>query len=114
MELGSASLLGLGLILAVNYVVVRTDLARRWPGLFWAITGLDLVAAILVLVVGVPGFQQSGLVRLTVGLVLLMHLAQNLQVRTRWLSEESEARLEAELEERRRTLALEDQEPPAR
>ena len=112
MELGNASLVGLGVILAVNYVVIRTDLARRWQALFWAITGLDLVMALVVLLVGVPGFQQSGLIRLTVGLVLLMHLAQNLQVRTRWIAEENEARLEEELAERRRYLEQEDRREP--
>lgn len=107
MNVGTASLVTLGVVLAVNYLVVRTDLARRWPPLFWAITGLDLVLSLAVLLVGVPGLQQSGLVRLTVGLVLLMHLAQNLQVRARWLSEESQARLDAEMEERRRYLEQE-------
>ena len=108
MNVGTASLVALAVVLGVNYVVVRTDLARRWPALFWSITGLDLVVALVVLLVGVPGFEQSGLIRLTVGLVLLMHLAQNLQVRTRWLAEENEARLEAELEERRRYLEQEE------
>ena len=111
MELGTASLIGLGTILAVNYLVVRTDLARRWPPLFWAITGLDLVVSLAVFLFGVPGFQHSVLVRLTVGLVLLMHLAQNFQVRTRWLSEESQARLDAELEERRRYREQEEERP---
>lgn len=108
MELGNASLIALGVVLATNYLVVRTDLARRWPPVFWGITGLDLVLSIGVLLFGVPGLPQSGLVRVTVGLVLLLHLAQNLQVRARWLTEESQARLDAELEERRRYLEQEE------
>jgi hypothetical protein len=108
-SVGSAALVALGTLLAVNYLVVRTDLARRWPPLFWTITGLDLVLSLAVFLVGVPGLQQSGLVRLTVGLVLLMHLAQNLQVRARWLSEEAQARLDAEMDERRRYLEQEDE-----
>lgn len=79
-----------------NYLVTRTEIPRRWPALFWIICGIDALAAILVLLYGVPGFQHSPMVRFVIGLVILMHLAQNFQVKTRWSSEDRARRLEEE------------------
>jgi hypothetical protein len=86
---------GLGTILGLNHVLVRTQLARRFRALFWAVAVADAALAVGVALFGVPGFEQ-GMVRLLIVLVLLMHLAQNLQHRLRWAAEDREAELEAE------------------
>lgn len=85
----------LGSVLATNHLLVRTELARRITPLFWLVNAVDASLAVYVCLVGVPGFPQ-GMVRLMVALVLLMHLAQNLQHRLRWAGEDREAALAEE------------------
>lgn len=108
MDVGYASIATLGGVIALNYLVVRTELARRFPPLFWAINLLDFAGALLVLLYGVPGLPEMGLVRLMVALVLMMHVAQNFRARVKWTDEENADRLDAELEERRRFEAEEE------
>lgn len=91
-----------------NYLVTRTEIPRRFPALFWLVCGLDAVLAVVVFIFGVPGLHQSPMVRLVLGLVILMHLAQNFQVRTRWASEDRMMRLQAEDLER---FGEQEQEP---
>jgi hypothetical protein len=104
--------LGLGTILALNHVLVRTELARRFRVLFWTVAVTDTVLAVGVALFGVPGFPQ-GMVRLLVVLVLLMHLAQNLQHRLRWAAEDREAALDAEYEAYRKATAEAEAPAPA-
>lgn len=94
-------LAGLVGLIALNYVVPRTTLARRHPWVFWAINGLDLAVGLCALLFGVPGFETKPLVRFMVGLLVLLHLAQNFQVKTRWDSEDRMDRIEQEIRERR-------------
>ncbi len=103
---------GLGTVLALNHVLVRTELARRFRLLFWAVAITDTVLAVGVALFGVPGFSQ-GMVRLLVVLVLLMHLAQNLQHRLRWAAEDREAALNAEYEAYRKATADAEARAPA-
>lgn len=105
--LDNAVLAGLVALIAVNYVVPRTSLARRYPSLFWAINGLDLAVGLGALLFGVPGFDGKPVVRFMVGLLVLLHLAQNFQVKTRWDAEDRMDRLEREIRERK---ALEEAE----
>lgn len=101
---GNLGLVVLIALIASNYLVTRSSAARRYPALFWAINGIDVVAAVLVLLVGVPGIDGRPLIRVMVALVVLMHLAQNFQARTRWDAEDRAERREAELIERERSL----------
>ncbi len=105
-------LIGLGAVMALNHLVVRTGFARRFPPLFYLVVGLDLVLAVGVLLVGLPGLP--GLARLMVALVLMMHVAQDFRTRQQWLTEEREAELELEYQEARRLAEQEEQgqDPP--
>ncbi|MEQ1502070.1 MAG: hypothetical protein ABMB14_07555 [Myxococcota bacterium] len=103
-------LIGIITVIASNYVVTRTELARRFPAVFWGIAVVDVVAALGILAFGVPGFDGHPIVRFMLGLVVLMHLAQNWQAKTRWDAEDRMDRLDAELEAR---LAMEEAEAEA-
>jgi hypothetical protein len=83
-------------LIVANYAVTRTQLGRRMPMFFWLINGLDLAAGLGVLIFGVPGFEHSTTIRFVLGLVVLMHLAQNFHAKTRWDAEERERRLQEE------------------
>ena len=112
--LDNMSLAALVALIAVNYVVPRTAIARSHPWVFWAINGLDLAVGLGALLFGVPGFEGKPLVRFMVGLLVLLHLAQNFQVKTRWDAEDRMDRLEHELRERQALQATEGAEPEAR
>lgn len=86
---------GLGGVLVLNHLLVRTEVARRFPLLFWAVSATDAALAVGVCLYGVPGFHQ-GMVRLLVALVLAMHLAQNFRHRLVWAAEDRERALDAE------------------
>lgn len=101
---GNLGLVLLIALIASNYLVTRSSLARRYPALFWVINGVDVVAAVCVLLIGVPGIDGRPLIRVMVALVVLMHLAQNFQARTRWDAEARAERLDAERTERSRAL----------
>jgi hypothetical protein len=97
-------------VLVLNTVLVRLPVAREYPWLFWAINGINAVVGIGVLLFGVPGFEGHPLVRFLVGLAILMHLAQNFAVKSRWDSEDRMERLDAEMRER---MAYEEAEDDA-
>lgn len=96
-------------LIALNYVIVRTPYARRYPAVFWTINALDLAVAVGVLLFGLPGFSNTPMVRLMVGLLVGLHLAQNFQAKSRWDAEDRRELLDAEAAER---AALEREETP--
>lgn len=93
-------LIGLGAVLGTNHLLVRSQLARRFPPLFFLVVGADVVLALWVLLVGVPGVPGIG--RLLVALVLMLHVAQDFRLRLQWTTEDRESELDAELKEARR------------
>jgi uncharacterized membrane protein len=103
MDLSAAVMFGFVGLIALNYTVPRVDAVRHYPALFWAINGLNAAAAVGLLLFG--GGLVQPIVRFMIGLVLLMHLAQNFAVRARWDSEARHDRLE---EEYRARLAADD------
>lgn len=92
MDLSTAVLFGLVAIIGINQVLVRTRVAREHSKVFWGLTIADLLAGIAVLVLGLPGFEATPVVSWVVGLLLVMHVAQNLMLRNQW---EQEARDDA-------------------
>lgn len=97
-----AVLLGLVLLLALNQVAVRVPFVTQRAWAFWGITALSGVAGLLVLVLGLPGFEHVPPVRFMVGLLFLLHVAQNLKLRADRDAAERERRREEILAERRR------------
>jgi hypothetical protein len=74
-------LLALAALLAVNRAIVPRVLKRAW--LFWAIQGLDVVAAGLVILVGMPGMERYHVVNWMIAALLVFHIVQNLAQRDR-------------------------------
>lgn len=105
MDLSTAVMFGFVSLIALNYTIPRVDAVRRYPALFWGINGLNAAAAVGLLLFG--GGVVQPIVRFLIGLVLLMHLAQNFAVRARWDSEARQERLE---EEYRARMAAEEPE----
>jgi len=101
MDTSSAVLFGLVAIIGINQVAVRTRLARDRSAVFWGLTFIDLIAGIVVLVLGLPGFEHVPVVSWVVGLLLVMHVAQNLMLRNGWEQEEREDAKAARDEERK-------------
>jgi hypothetical protein len=101
-DTGTAVLFALVAIIGVNQVAVRTRLARDRSAVFWGLTLMDLLAGIAVLVLGLPGFEHVPAVTWVVGLLLVMHVAQNLMLRNGWEQEAREEAKAARDEERKR------------
>lgn len=102
MDTSTAVLFALVAIIGINQVAVRTRLAREKSGVFWALTIGDLLAGIAVLVFGLPGFEHMEVVSWVVGLLLVMHVANNLMLRNGWEQEAREEAKAARDEERKR------------
>ena len=94
MDLSAAVMFGFLSLISLNFTVPRVGAVRRYPALFWTINGLNAAAAVGLVLFG--GDLVQPVVRFLIGLVLLMHLAQNFAVRARWDSEARQERLEEE------------------
>ena len=92
---------GFFVVVVLNTVVVRLSIGRTQPAVFWGVNALNVAAGVGALLFGVPGFEGSTLVRVLVGLAVLMHLAQNFAMKSRWDSEDRLDRLDEEMRERR-------------
>lgn len=91
MDWSTGVLFLLAAVLGLNHVVIRTPWARNTPAVFWAINFVDLGLGSLVLVFGLPGFESMQIISWVVGLLLVAHVAQNLQLRSMWVEQERHA-----------------------
>ena len=103
MDWSTGFLFGLVALIGSNHVLMRTAWARRSDLFFWGITIIDLLAGSFVLVFGLPGFDTIPGVNWLVGLVLIAHVAQNLQLRASWRQAERQE-AQAERDEIRRRM----------
>jgi uncharacterized membrane protein len=92
-DLSTAIVLGLAALIGSNQVLVRVPQVRRIGWLFWGLCIVDLVVGCAVLIGGLPGYEAFPAINWVVGLLLVMHVALNLQLRAQW---EQEARREAQ------------------
>ena len=102
MDWSTAVIFGLVAILGANHLVIRTPWARNNPAVFWSVNILDVVLGSLVLVFGLPGFESMQAISWVVGLLLVAHVAQNLQLRAQWAEEERRVAKQERDEERKR------------
>jgi len=113
-DLNTAILFALVAIIGANQVIVRSRYARQLPRVFWALTLGDLLLGVTVLVVGLPGFDATPVVSWVVGLLFVMHVAQNLMLRNDWQqAERTEARAARDEERKRRRQEREEREQAA-
>lgn len=106
MDWSTAVLFGLVAVLGTNHFVIRTPWARNNAAVFWSINILDVVLGSVVLVFGLPGFESMQAISWVVGLLLVAHVAQNLQLRAQW-GEEERREAKAERDEERKRLRQE-------
>ncbi len=79
MDRGTQTLLSVALLLALNNALVRLPGLGRRPVLFWGIQGLDLLVAGWLLWRGVPGFEAMPAIGWMLGLLLVLHVVQNIR-----------------------------------
>ncbi|MBX2803226.1 MAG: hypothetical protein KTR31_36435 [Myxococcales bacterium] len=101
-------LFGLVALIGANQLLVRMPVVRSQPLAFWALNVVDLVVGGLVLGFGLPGYDHAPIVSWVVGLLLVLHVAQNLQLRSSWEQEKrKEAQAERDAERKARRQARE-------
>lgn len=102
MDLSTWVVLGLAALIGANHVLVRLPWVRSNDALFWLLNLLDLGVGIAVLALGLPGYAHAPAVGWVVGLLLVLHVAQNLHLRGQWARETREAAQRQRDRERRR------------
>ena len=102
MDVSTWVLFGLVVLIGANHLLVRIPRVRRDPRLFWAINVADIAVGLAVLAFGLPGYASTPVIGWVVGLLLVMHVAQNLQLRSSWeQAERAEAQAARERERKR-------------
>ncbi|MCB9665169.1 MAG: hypothetical protein H6732_13750 [Alphaproteobacteria bacterium] len=89
------------ILIAANHLVLRVERLVRSDLAFWSVCTLDVLAGTAVLGVGLPGLEAVRPASWVLGLLLFLHVAQNVSVRGRILgrlrdAEEDARRLRAE------------------
>lgn len=111
MDLATWTILGLVALLSVNQAVMHVPAVRDRAWAFWTVNLVDLLAGLGVLVFGLPGYEHVPPVRWIVGLLFILHVAQNLKLKSDRDAEARKARKAEILEERRRQQ--DEREPDA-
>lgn len=104
MDLSTGLLFAVVAVLAINQAAMRVERLRGDDRVYWAVQIIDLVMASVVILFGLPGFEAFPAVPVVVGLLFLLHVAQNYNARAKdRASERAEERaaIEAEAEARR-------------
>jgi len=113
-DLSTAILFVLVAIIGANQVIVRSRYARDSDAVFWVLTVGDLFLGVVVLAAGLPGFESTPVVSWVVGLLLVMHVAQNLMLRNEWAQQaREEARRERDEQRKRMRQEREEREQQA-
>jgi hypothetical protein len=109
MDPSTRIILSVALLLALNNAIVRLPWLKDRELLFWAVQILDVVACCALILYGIPGFEEIPIISWMLGLLFLLHVAQNLRWRAR---RRREHRVSDETEARRSAIrdALNDQE----
>ena len=112
MDVSTAVIFGLVALIGANQVLVRLPWVREDPRLFWSINIVDLGVGVAVLALGLPGYGHAPVVGWVVGLLLVMHVAQNLHLKGQWQQEARDAaKRQRDLERKQRRQAREASEP---
>ena len=95
MDLSTTVLLALIGMLGLNQALMRIGSLEKRPYVFWPLQIMDLVVGCGVLLVGLPGFDHAPAIRWVVGLLFIMHVAQNLKIRSDRQNRERRAEIDA-------------------
>lgn len=111
MDLGTRTLLLIVAILGINQAAMRIERFQGDDRVYWTVQAVDLVLATGIIVFGLPGFEHLPAVSIVVGLVFVMHVAQNYNMRALRQRDERNAEreeIEAEAKRNRDTRAPEE------
>jgi hypothetical protein len=81
-DLSTTVLFALVAMLGFNQLLMRIPALESRSLLFWPLQVLNLVLGVGVLVMGLPGFEHAPAINWIVGLLFIMHVAQNLRIRS--------------------------------
>ena len=95
MDERTAVLLAIVALLGMNQAAMRIPRHRRDARVYWTIQAVDLVAATVIILFGLPGFEPFPAVPVVVGLLFVLHVAQNYNQRAREAGRERSAELDA-------------------
>lgn len=111
MDVATTSLFLVVSAFSTNQIIMRMGELYRQPVLFWALEALNLAFGGYVLAFGLPGYRHVPAVGVVLGLMFLLHAAQNLRIRVQRQGEEqADARRLAREEDIRSKLV--DHEDP--
>lgn len=79
MDLGTQTLLSIALLLALNNALVRFAFMRTRTILFVGIQLLNTAVAVWLMARGIPGFESIPAVSWMLGLLLVLHVVQNIR-----------------------------------
>lgn len=88
MDIGLYVLFGLVVLFGANQLLMRVDAMKRNDLAFWSLNAINAGAGAAVLWRGLPGYGHLPAIGWLVGLMLWLHVAQNVQLRGRWLREQ--------------------------
>ena len=111
MDLSTWILFGVVAVLGINQAVMRVERLQDDDRVYFAVQIVDLLMASGCILIGLPGFDAFPAVPVVVGLLILLHVAQNYNARAhRQREARAEERAEIEAEAARRRAAREAQE----
>lgn len=79
LDLGTQTLLTVAILLALNNAIVRVPWLKTRPILFYAVQVLDVFVAAWLFWRGVPGFDDIPAISWMLGLLLILHVVQNVR-----------------------------------
>ena len=110
MDVATTSLFLVISAFATNQIIMRMSQMYRHDVLFWALEALNVAFGAYVLILGLPGYRHVPAVGVVLGLMFLLHAAQNLRIRVqRQGDDQEEARREARAAEIRSKLVEPDE-----
>lgn len=83
MDLNTALLFVVIALLGLNQAAMRVPTLRDDDRVYWMVQFLDLAVATGLILYGLPGFEAFPAVPIVIGLLFVMHVAQNYNMRAR-------------------------------
>ena len=111
MDVGTAVLFGVVLVLAINQAIMRVERLASDDRAYFAVQFIDIAVAAGLILYGMPGMEAFPAVPPVLGLLFLMHVAQNYNARSlRIRAEQDDEReaIEAEAQRLRDTRSPEE------
>ncbi len=104
MDRSTSVFLAIIAVLVLNQAVHRLPVLTRLRLLFWSVVCLDVGLAAGAIVFGLPGFQHAPSVSWVVGLLLGLHIVQNIRARSALVREDRMVGTKDETAERARQI----------